>query len=75
MFNWIIIFKYLGFYLLLTFLFADQGGNIETAAEWILNYPEESSSMELDVGGTGTNEPQPEVKLPDGPGSKYFKTI
>lgn len=52
----------------------DQGGNIETAAEWILNHPEESSAMELDVG-TGTNEPEPEVKYPDGPGSKYFKTI
>ncbi|KAG0563124.1 hypothetical protein KC19_8G006500 [Ceratodon purpureus] len=45
------------------------GGNIETAAEWILNHPEESSAMELDVG-TGTNEPEPEVKYPDGPG-KY----
>lgn len=61
-------------FLSLTFLFVNQGGNIETAAEWILNHPEESSAMELDVG-TGSNEPQPEVKYPDGSGSKYFKTF
>ena len=57
-----------------TYIFVDQGGNIETAAEWILNNPEESSAMELDVG-TGTNDSQTEATYPDGPGSKYFKTI
>jgi len=47
----------------------NQGGNMERAAEWILNHPEESVAMELDVG-TGTHETQSEVQLPDGSGSK-----
>jgi len=42
---------------------------MERAAEWILNHPEESVAMELDVG-TGTHGIQPEVQLPDGSG-KY----
>jgi ubiquitin carboxyl-terminal hydrolase 5/13 len=45
------------------------GGNVERAAEWIFNNPEDTVAMELD-GGTGTHEAQPEVHLPDGSG-KY----
>lgn len=47
-----------------------QGGNVERAAEWIFNNPDDTVAMELD-GGTGTHETQPEVQLPDGSGSKY----
>ncbi|XP_024356450.1 ubiquitin carboxyl-terminal hydrolase 14 [Physcomitrium patens] len=45
------------------------GGDMERAAEWILNHPEESMAMELDVGAC-TQDTQAEVKYPDGSG-KY----
>lgn len=47
---------------------------MERAAEWILNHPEESMAMELDVGAC-TQDTQAEVKYPDGSGSTLFGTL
>lgn len=48
----------------------DQGGDVERAAEWIFNHPEESTAMELDVGAGTQEASSAEASLPDGSGSK-----
>jgi len=46
------------------------GGDVERAAEWIFNHPEESTAMELDVGASTQEASSAEASLPDGSG-KY----